>query len=162
MSENGQENTNTTAGGNGKLHIFSASDATKKVTEINRDLVTLWKDIKFFTIQEFDSDDLIDSGLKMNIEFVKVLDSIRKECAFPFHINSGYRTPAKNALVGGKAGSAHLDGLACDIQITESGQRFKFIQVALKHGITRIGIAKTFLHCDLDFKLPQGVCWLYS
>jgi zinc D-Ala-D-Ala carboxypeptidase len=32
----------------------------------------------------------------------------------PLHVNSGYRSPAVNAAVGGVAGSAHLSGHACD------------------------------------------------
>ena len=160
-----RESTSTGAGDNGKLHIFSANtDAIKKMNlPIDRELILKqWKEIKFFTVQEFDSDDSPDSGLKMNIEFLKILDSIRKDCSFPFTINSGFRTPVKNALVGGKESSAHLDGLAADIKIIDSQQRFKLISTAIKYGITRVGIASTYVHLDIDFKLPQCVCWLYS
>jgi len=121
-----------------------------------------WSEIKHFSSGEFDSPDEPGSGIKMNLEFVKLIDNIRAECGFPLHINSGYRTEAHNAKVGGKSESAHTRGLACDILIANSAERYKLIKAAIRQGITRIGVGKTFLHLDIDYTLPQNVCWLYE
>ena len=43
-----------------------------------------------------------------------LLEPIRALLGVPMHVNSGFRSPAVNAAVGGKANSAHLDGRACD------------------------------------------------
>jgi zinc D-Ala-D-Ala carboxypeptidase len=44
-----------------------------------------------------------------------LLEPIRKLLDVPIHVNSGYRSPAVNRLVGGAADSAHLQGRAADI-----------------------------------------------
>lgn len=120
-----------------------------------------WDEIKYFKQQEFDSPDQVGTGINMNFEFVKILDKIRKQCGFAFTINSGFRTPAHNATVGGKSESAHTDGLAVDIAVQDSRQRFLIIKYALENGIKRVGVAKTFVHLDYSIGLPQEVAWLY-
>lgn len=45
----------------------------------------------------------------------KVLDPLREAWGSPIHVNSGYRCPALNKLVGGKPRSQHLTGNAADI-----------------------------------------------
>lgn len=42
------------------------------------------------------------------------LEAVRKLLRQPMHVNSGYRSPAVNAAVGGVADSAHMSGRACD------------------------------------------------
>ena len=44
-----------------------------------------------------------------------VLDPLRERYGKPIYVNSGYRCPALNALVGGAKNSAHLRGQAADI-----------------------------------------------
>ena len=46
---------------------------------------------------------------------IAVLEKIRAHFGKPVHINSGYRCPALNNAVGGKASSQHLRGEAADI-----------------------------------------------
>lgn len=122
---------------------------------------SIWNNIRFFTPKEFDSPDLKDSGYNMNPEFMEILDGIRKKCSFPFKINSGFRTEEHNKLVGGKESSAHTKGLAADIECKDSNERITIVKTALNIGITRIGIAKNFIHLDMDYNLPQQVMWLY-
>ena len=43
----------------------------------------------------------------------------------------------------------------------DSEKRFKIVEMAMKHGIRRIGIGDNFVHLDMDYSLPQGVMWLY-
>lgn len=43
-----------------------------------------------------------------------LLEPARDLLSVPFHVNSGFRAPSVNALVGGARNSAHMDGRACD------------------------------------------------
>lgn len=43
-----------------------------------------------------------------------VMEEVRALLGVPIHINSGYRSPAVNAAIGGAKHSAHLEGLAAD------------------------------------------------
>jgi uncharacterized protein YcbK (DUF882 family) len=44
-----------------------------------------------------------------------VLEPIRQQINLPIHINSGYRSPEVNLIVGGKSNSQHLKGEAADM-----------------------------------------------
>lgn len=99
-------------------------------------------------------------GLKP--ELVKLLDDARHIAGTPFKLNSGYRTKAQNKKVGGVEDSAHLSGLAVDIACTTDSARHKIITALQKVGFNRIGIAKTFVHCDLDKSKSPNVIWLYE
>lgn len=125
------------------------------------DKIENWKGVKYFSPGEFDSPDEPGSGKKMNLAFIEKLDAIRKECGFPFAVNSGYRSIAHNALVGGRGESSHTEGLAADIHIKTSSELFKVLEAAIKSGVKRIGIGKTFVHLDLSPTLPNQVIWLY-
>lgn len=51
-----------------------------------------------------------------NIKYLKIfLSSVRNAFAKPIRVNSGFRTPELNEMLGGSANSAHLKGLAADI-----------------------------------------------
>ena len=60
-----------------------------------------------------------------------VLDPLRRAYGKPIAINSGYRSVALNAKVGGVKNSQHLTGEAADItagEATENGRLFRLIQ----------------------------------
>ena len=122
--------------------------------------------LHYFNFEEFDSPDEIGSGLpqsqggKMVLEFLHKLDEARAIADRPFKITSGYRSPAHNQYVGGRIGSSHLKGCAADIAVNNSADRIAIVQGLIKAGFTRIGIAKTFIHVDLD-KNKQSAIWLY-
>jgi uncharacterized protein YcbK (DUF882 family) len=120
-----------------------------------------WKDIKYFSEHEFDSPDAIGSGAEMDLQFVRLLDQLRQIIGTPIYINSGYRTEQHNMEVGGVPFSAHTKGLAADIRIVGNEQRYWVISKALELGFTRIGVAKTFVHLDLDTSLPSPRIWMY-
>lgn len=98
---------------------------------------------------------------KMDKEFLKKLDRAREVAQIPFKINSAYRTPEHNAKIGGKPNSSHLKGLAVDISVTDSRQRFIVLQSLIQAGFNRIGVAKTFIHVDDDKDKDAEVVWLY-
>ena len=102
----------------------------------------------------------IDDG-NMNQEFLLRLDEARERAGIPFVINSAYRSPEHNAKIGGKPNSSHLKGLAVDISVTNSRQRFIVLNALLNVGFTRIGIADTFIHVDLDNGKSKDVIWTY-
>ena len=79
----------------------------------------------------------------------------------PFIINSAWRSADHNEKVGGKPDSSHLKGLAVDIKVTNSRQRFIILQSLIAAGFNRIGIAKTFIHVDGDNEKDPRVTWLY-
>ncbi len=114
---------------------------------------------KNFDSKEFDSPDVVDSGLKMCPEFIKKLQMARDLVNYSFIINSGYRTQIHNFRILGVADSAHLKGKACDIKMTNSAQRFLLIKALLKAGFRRIGIYDTFIHVDTDETKPDAI-WL--
>lgn len=69
-----------------------------------------------FTVKEFACSDGSDAVL-VAPRLVMVLQSIRSHFGKAVTINSGYRTPQKNAAVGGAAQSQHCYGTAADIVV---------------------------------------------
>jgi len=115
----------------------------------------------YFRPGEFDSPDLPGSGRKMNPALLSKLNQARKYAAIPFHINSGYRTPQHNKLVGGVPGSAHTKGMAVDIR-ANTPEEYKTILTALiRAGFKRIGLGRKFIHADIDYSKPTPAVWTY-
>jgi len=94
-------------------------------------------------------------------QFVKKLDDARRLAKIPFIITSGYRCEKHNKEVGGKPNSSHLSGLAADISCQTSTSRYLIVSALIRAGFNRIGIAKDFIHCDIDKDKPQEVIWVY-
>ena len=108
-----------------------------------------------FETQEFDSPDLPNSGINMDNAFLQMLNDARGIAGIPFNITSGYRTKNRNKLVGGVANSSHLVGKAADISVQSGNERYIILNALIKAGFRRLGVAKTFIHCDND-SLEQG------
>jgi uncharacterized protein YcbK (DUF882 family) len=96
----------------------------------------------------------------MNKDFLFVLDEAREFAGIPFVINSAYRSP-EHPLSIKNPSSSHIKGLAVDIKATDSITRFKIVKALIDVGFTRIGIADTFIHVDLDLDKTQNVIWTY-
>ena len=96
----------------------------------------------------------------MNKNFLFVLDEAREFAGIPFIINSAYRSPTHPLSIKNPT-SSHIKGLAVDIKATDSTTRFKIVEALISVGFTRIGIANTFIHVDLDFDKTQDVIWTY-
>lgn len=88
--------------------------------------------MKYFFFEEFFRSDVADACGILNLPdpeqepFVRdniarlvdhVLDPIRDYTGLPILINSGFRCPSLNELVGGKESSQHLTGRAADITV---------------------------------------------
>ena len=96
----------------------------------------------------------------MSKKFLFVLDEAREFAGIPFIINSAYRSP-EHPLSIKNPNSSHIKGLAVDIKATDSVTRFKIVKALIEVGFTRIGIADTFIHVDLDLDKTQNVIWTY-
>ena len=96
----------------------------------------------------------------MDKRFLFVLDEAREFAGIPFIINSAYRSPDHPESIKNPT-SSHIKGLAVDIKVTDSVTRFKIVEALVSVGFTRIGIADTFIHVDLDFDKTQNVIWTY-
>lgn len=82
--------------------------------------------MKHFRIEEFETsptaktmgiDNTMPTEARRAVERLveAVLDPLRGEFAMPIYVNSGYRSAALNAAVGGVANSQHRRGEAADI-----------------------------------------------
>lgn len=117
---------------------------------------------KYFTYEEFDSPDIQGSGQMMCDTIIEMLDTVREEYGKPIRISSGYRTTEyNNKLRGAVANSSHLKGLAVDIHIKNSKERYELLFILMKY-FHRIGIGKNFIHVDIDDSKVQGVIWTYA
>lgn len=104
----------------------------------------------------------------MQHEFMLTLQAIRADLGAPMVITSGYRHwthPVET--IKGKTTGEHTRGTCCDVACSDSRMRFKLIMLALKHGCSRIGVAKNFLHIGigdpaLPTELPTEVIWEYA
>jgi len=113
--------------------------------------------LKYFQLKEFACK--CCGEVKMDKEFLQRLDSARARAGIPFKINSGYRCPKHNQEVGGNPNSAHMSGLAADIEAKTSRQRFIVDDALHAEGFKRMGEYSTFIHVDADNAKPQMVKW---
>lgn len=114
---------------------------------------------KYFTENEFRCP--CCGMLRLDPTLVDLLDQAREKAGIPFRITSGYRCPNHNREVGGKPSSAHLAGKAADIKVNSSRERYFIVRALLEAGFQRVGIAKGFVHADVDLEKPHPVVWLY-
>jgi len=68
---------------------------------------------------------------------------------------------AYNEKIGSKPTSSHTKGVAVDISVSTSYERFKILEALIYAGFNRIGIGSDFIHIDNDAKKAQEVCWDY-
>src|SRR3990167_5344516 len=121
-----------------------------------------WKDIKHFSWNEFDSPDIKDSGLLMNIEFVKLLDELRQKIGLPLIVSNGggYITQAYNLTVNKSAKySDHMKGFAVDFLVEDSDSRYKILKAAFELVFVGYGVYDRHVHLDMDFESNKR-CWV--
>lgn len=105
-------------------------------------------------------------GLVFDEDFRRTLDDIRRDMGRPLLVSSGYRCPDHPIELVKDEPGAHSSGKAVDIRIHGAGAH-RLLQVALEHGIKRIGIqqkgprSERFVHLDDDLDLPNPAIWSY-
>ena len=114
--------------------------------------------LKYFTLDEFNCKETGEN--KMSNNFLIMIDRLREECAFPFVITSGYRSP-EHSVERSKpnGGGMHTKGIAADIAVSGGSQRYTIVEKALELGFKGIGVGKDFVHVDLRSDTP--VMWCY-
>lgn len=121
-----------------------------------------WNEYKNFAPQEFACK---HTGLNhMKHEFMAALQAVRDDLGRPMKITSGYRhwthpIEARKLHSNGE----HTLGTCCDVACADGRERYELVTLALKHGISRIGIARGFVHLGIGGPgLPVRVIWDYS
>lgn len=115
--------------------------------------------LRYFIPEEFQC--TCGCGKDVVDELKELLDRTRGLAGIPIFINSGARCIQQNEKVGGSKTSSHTKGLAADIRTKNSNERYKVLDALLSIGFTRIGIADSFIHIDIDTQKPQNVLWTY-
>ena len=121
-----------------------------------------WTKYTNFKKAEFDFKHTVENN--MQHDFMEKLQAIRVEFGKSMTITSGFRS-VKHPIEARKSHSngEHTQGFCADVACDNGADRFRLVQLALKHGITRIGIAKTFLHLGIGGQgLPNNVIWEYQ
>ena len=76
-------------------------------------------------------------------------------------ITSGVRCETHNTSIKATSSSSHIDGWAADLAYRGSAERYQLLNAAMQV-FDRVGIAKNFIHVDVDSTKSPGVVWLYS
>ena len=116
--------------------------------------------LKYFSHDEFDCKCGCGKN-NINLSLLMCLDKARDLAGIPFVITSGCRCSFWNDANGGSPNSAHMGGMAADIAVPNSPARFKILKSLIEAGFLRIGVAKDFIHVDIDGTKPVEVCWMY-
>lgn len=94
-------------------------------------------------------------------ELLERLDYARSLLGSPIRLTSAYRSEDYEISKGRSGSSSHCKGLAVDIYCNSDFFRLELVKQLLRAGFRRIGIAKTFIHVDIDTRKP--IClWLYE
>ena len=104
---------------------------------------------------------------EMRPEFMEKLQALRTEYGKPMTITSGYRHPSHPVERSTTASGEHTTGMACDVAV-QGADAYRIIQLAIKHGFTRIGVQQKgsgrFIHLGLSgvgSRFPSPTVWSY-
>ena len=100
-------------------------------------------------------------GKTVSPELLVRLEALRSMLGQPLSVTSGARCEAHNRKIGGATNSWHMKGLAVDIACVDSRLRGDIIRLAGILGFNGIGVAKTYIHLDLQ-PADRRRCWLYG
>ena len=94
-------------------------------------------------------------------ELVYKVQQVRDVLGKSIRITSGVRCEAHNTTIKATPSSSHIDGFAADLAYKGSSERYQLLNAAMQE-FNRVGIAKNFIHVDVDSTKSPGVVWLYS
>ena len=116
---------------------------------------------RYFTQADFDAANPVCRVDDMDPRFMEKMDVARYHAGIPFIVNSAYRTVEHEKSKGREGTSSHTKGLAIDLQVTSSRERFIIIQALFQAGFRRVGLEGSFIHADSDDKKDPDVFWTY-
>lgn len=102
-------------------------------------------------------------GLDVKERPLIYIDKAREFAGIPFILNSGARCAEYNKKIGGLENSAHIKGLAFDIDFRTEREMLIIIAALSRVGFNRIGLntKKKFIHADIDEILFSPAYWTY-
>ncbi len=128
--------------------------------------------MKYFTREELacrhclEEGRSLDDACQFSEEFAVLLDEIREQCGFALPVTSGYRCPNHPIEKSKESAGEHTTGFAVDIQVSYA-KAFTLLQVAMRHGIHRIGVNQKgspdsrFIHLGMSPRFPSPAVWSY-
>ena len=130
-------------------------------------------EMKYFKLSEFDGKNekgerIPNTGGNMRASTLVKCDVLREVLDKPLVVASGYRTPERNAQVGGAKNSSHLLGYAVDWKGVApkpsewDTELIQFLDAAWVAGFRRFGIMATSIHTDDDPTKPMPAIWTYD
>lgn len=124
-------------------------------------------EMKYFKLSEFDGktatgERIPGTGGNMRASTLVKCDAVRELYGKPLIVASGYRTPERNAQVGGVKNSSHLLGYAVDWKNIFDDEMIAFLDAAWAAGWRRFGIMATGIHTDDDPTKTSPALWDYN
>lgn len=136
----------SSVGGGSSYLVDTSSKPASRVITYSRSRDGEKQLSEHFKVKEFACKDGSDTIL-IDQQLVYYCEMIRRYFGRPITINSGYRTPAYNAKVGGAGGSKHKEGKAADIVVSGVSPQ-KVAQYAEEIGVKALHAYNTFTHID--------------
>lgn len=103
------------------LEVITTREAPKESVQIDTSSTGWWKDVRYFTREEFKckcgGQYCNGYPAEMQEAVVKIADAARAHFGKPAHVVSGLRCKKWNAHEGGVANSQHMYGEAVDLRI---------------------------------------------
>ena len=118
-------------------------------------------ELRYFSQRDFDMCNPPCKLQDMDQTFMKKLDIARQVARLPFIVTSGFRSKIYEKEQGRDGTSSHTKGVAVDLGVSNSSDRYKILNALLSVGINRIGVGENFIHADVDKDKPQSVIWHY-
>ena len=137
------------------LEVIATGEKPKESVQIDAAAPDWWKDIRYFTREEFRCPCGKCGGFPVEPDenMVRTVDAIRAKLGKPIGIvdsgGSGVRCPEHNAAVGGVATSYHLKGMAADLHCaTATPAEMKKAAEAVMGKTGGIGLYSWGIHVD--------------